>query len=88
MVSSCGNTDKKGTDGALNDKKADLEKLKSDKAKLDEQIGSLEKEIAKLDTSAGVKEVPKLVAIAPIQLQDFKHYSICREELIQKVFLI
>jgi membrane fusion protein, multidrug efflux system len=72
IASSCGNTNKK--DDALKAKKADLEKLKTDKDKLDEKIGSLEKEIAKLDTSSVLKEVPKLVAIAPVKLQDFKHY--------------
>jgi len=74
LVSSCGNSSKKEGDGGLNDKKAALQKLKADKDNLDKQIGSLEKEIAKIDTSAGIKEVPKLVAIAPIKLQDFKHY--------------
>jgi len=74
LATSCGNTSKKEKEGALNDKKADLEKLKTDKDKLDQQITSLEKEIAKLDTSMALKEVPKLVAIAPVQLKDFKHY--------------
>jgi membrane fusion protein, multidrug efflux system len=73
VASSCGNTSKK-EDSSLTAKKAELKKLKTDKDKLDEEIGSLEKEIAKLDTSAGLKEVPKLVAIGPVQLQDFKHY--------------
>ncbi|MEP6951444.1 MAG: efflux RND transporter periplasmic adaptor subunit [Ginsengibacter sp.] len=72
IASSCGNTNKK--DDTLSAKKAELEKLKADKDKLDENIGSLEKEIAKIDTSAGLKEVPKLVAIAPVKSQDFKHY--------------
>lgn len=74
MASSCGNTSKKEKEGGLNDKKAALEKLKTEKDKLDEKIGALQKDIAKLDTSAGVKEKPKLVALAPITLQDFKHY--------------
>jgi membrane fusion protein (multidrug efflux system) len=59
---------------ALTKKKADLEKLKTDKDDVDKKISALEKEIAKLDTSAASKEVPKLVAIAPVQLKDFKHY--------------
>ncbi|MEO8112497.1 MAG: hypothetical protein ABI594_20780, partial [Ginsengibacter sp.] len=74
MAASCGNTSKKEKDGALNDKKVELQKLKTEKDNLDVKIGALEKDIAKLDTSAGLKEIPKLVAIAPVQLQDFKHY--------------
>jgi len=74
IASSCGNTSKKEGDGSLNDKKADLEKLKTDKSKLDEKISALEKDIAKLDTSAGTKQDAKLVAITPVTLQDFKHY--------------
>ena len=38
FASSCGNTGKKEKEGTLNDKKAELQKLKSDKEKLDEQI--------------------------------------------------
>ena len=72
IATSCGNTDKK--EGSLNDKKADLEKLKTDKSKLDDKITALEKEIAKLDTSAVAKQDAKLVAITPVALQDFKHY--------------
>jgi membrane fusion protein (multidrug efflux system) len=74
IASSCGNTSKKEGDGSLNDKKADLEKLKTDKSKLDDQITALEKDIAKLDTSTSKKQDAKLVAITPVALQDFKHY--------------
>ncbi len=74
FTASCGNTGKKEKDGALNDKKADLEKLKTEKNKLDEQIIALEKEIAKIDTGAGLQEKPKLVALTPVALQDFKHF--------------
>lgn len=74
IVSSCGNNGKKEKEGALNDKKVELQKLKTEKGKLDEKITALEKEIAKLDTGAGVLEKPKLVALAPVTFQDFKHY--------------
>jgi len=70
--SSCGDTSKK--EGTLVDKKAALEKLKTDKSKLDDKITALEKEIAKLDTSAGAQQKPKLVSITPIANQEFKHY--------------
>ncbi|MEO8567644.1 MAG: efflux RND transporter periplasmic adaptor subunit [Ginsengibacter sp.] len=74
FASSCGNTGKKEKDGALNDKKVELQKLKTDKDKLDKQISALEQDIAKLDTSAALQEKPKLVAISPVKLQDFKHF--------------
>nr|MDQ6890862.1 efflux RND transporter periplasmic adaptor subunit [Bacteroidota bacterium] len=74
FASSCGNTGKKEKEGTLNDKKVELEKLKTEKSKLDEQIVSLQKEIAKQDTGAGTQEKPKLVAITPVSLTDFKHY--------------
>ena len=74
MAASCGNTGKKEKDGALNDKKVELQKLKTDKDKLDVQITNLEKEIAKLDTGATVQEDPKLVALTTLKTEDFKHY--------------
>ncbi len=74
MAASCGNTGKKERDGALNDKKVELQKLKTDKDKLDGQITNLEKEIAKLDTGATVQEDPKLVALTTLKTDDFKHY--------------
>src|SRR5664279_3570905 len=72
VASSCGNTGKK--DGSLADKKASLETHKKDKSDLDDKIAALEKDIAKLDTSAATKQDAKLVAITPVTLQDFKHY--------------
>ncbi|MEO8413784.1 MAG: efflux RND transporter periplasmic adaptor subunit [Ginsengibacter sp.] len=72
LASSCGDTTKK--DGPLSDKKAQLEKLKTDKSKLDDQIAALEKDIAKLDTSAAAQQKPKLVALTPIANEEFKHY--------------
>ena len=73
MATSCGNG-KKERDAALTDKKVKLEKLKTDKEKLDGKITSLEAEIAKLDTSSGVKQKAKLVVITPIAKGDFNHY--------------
>ena len=65
-----GAKDEKGT---LTDKKAKLEKLKSDRDKLDVQIKSLQEEIAKVDTSASVN-AGKLVAAAPVVEQPFEHF--------------
>ncbi|MDQ2864134.1 MAG: efflux RND transporter periplasmic adaptor subunit [Bacteroidota bacterium] len=72
VASSCGNREKKG--GSLSSKKAELEKLKAENSKLDDKITGLEKDIAKLDTSAGAGEKAKLVSLATIDTQAFKHY--------------
>ncbi|MDQ2719310.1 MAG: efflux RND transporter periplasmic adaptor subunit [Bacteroidota bacterium] len=71
---SCGDTGKKEKDGTLTDKKVELQKLKTEKDKLDSRITGLEKDIAKTDTSAGVQEKSKLVSLTPVAKEDFKHY--------------
>ncbi|MEO6844919.1 MAG: efflux RND transporter periplasmic adaptor subunit [Ginsengibacter sp.] len=71
FVSSCGDTGKKGN--SLADKKAQLTKLKSDQETLDSKITDLEKDIAKIDTSASDVK-PKLVSLSPVNTVDFKHY--------------
>jgi len=71
FVSSCGDTSKKGN--SLEDKKAQLTKLKSEQGALDSKIADLEKDISKIDTSeSDVK--PKLVSLSPVNTVDFKHY--------------
>ncbi|MEO5907785.1 MAG: efflux RND transporter periplasmic adaptor subunit [Ginsengibacter sp.] len=72
FIFSCNNSDK--NQAALKQKKAQLEKLKSDKDKLDKKITGLEQDIAKLDTGATIEAKPKLVALTTIQQGDFKHY--------------
>lgn len=70
FISSCGDTNK----NSLKDKKAQLDKLKADKEKLDTKIADLQKDIAKTDTGTVVAVKPKLVALTTIQTGDFKHY--------------
>ncbi|HVF97828.1 MAG TPA: efflux RND transporter periplasmic adaptor subunit [Flavisolibacter sp.] len=71
VAASCGSS-KKDEAGNLNDKKAELQKLKGEQAKLTEQITALEKDVTKLDTNAVAK--PKLVAVAAIDPQSFNHF--------------
>ena len=71
---SCGNTGKKEKEGSLNDKKVQLEKLKKQKTDLETNITTLEKEIAKTDTSSGIEQKPKLVALTTLDKDVFKHY--------------
>jgi RND family efflux transporter MFP subunit len=72
LAASC-NSSKKDDNAALNDKKVELEKLKKEKSSQDGKIKALENDIARLDTNA-TKANAKLVAIAPVSTQDFKHY--------------
>lgn len=72
MISSC-NDNAKEAKGEMSDKMAKLEKLKSDKSKMEEEIKTLEEEIAKLDPDAQ-KERARLVAAMPVTQEDFTHY--------------
>ncbi len=71
FISSCGDTGKK--DNSLSAKKAQLEKLKIEKDKLDSKIADLQKEVASIDTTTSAVQ-PKLVALTPVNKIDFKHY--------------
>ena len=73
LLSSCGDSKKDGN-VELTDKKVALEKLKTDKDKIDSKITSLEKDIAKLDTSAANAPKVKLVAVQTLTNTDFAHY--------------
>ena len=73
FIASCGDSKKDGT-ALLNDKKAQLEKLKSERSKTDEEISKLQAELEKLDSNAVSASKIKLVATAPVTIQDFKHY--------------
>ena len=73
LLSSCGDSKKDGN-VELTDKKVALEKLKTDKDKIDSKITSLEKDIAKLDTSAANAPKVKLVAVQTLTNTDFSHY--------------
>ena len=73
FAASCSNSKKEG-DAAINDKKVQLEKLKTANEKQDEQIRKLQDELSKIDTSSSNPSKIKLVALAPVTLQNFDHY--------------
>lgn len=73
ILSSCGSSTK-DKNAAINDKKAQLEKLKTDKEKLDEQIKNSEAELNKLDPTNSTAQKPKLVAVQTLAPAEFNHY--------------
>jgi len=73
FIASCGNS-RKDNAALLNDKKAELAKLKAQQKDLQEKIAKLEGEIVLLDTSAAKTENPKLVAISTIGTGSFSHF--------------
>ena len=73
ILSSCGSSAKE-KDAAINDKKAALEKLKTEKGKLDEKIKSTEADLVKLDPSSSTAQKPKLVSVQTLAPAEFNHY--------------
>ena len=67
LLSSC------GAKNALEAKKRELDKLKTEQAKTAEKVKNLEAEIAKLDTSKK-EDIAKLIGVTPVVAADFKHY--------------
>ena len=72
FISSCVNSN--SNEAQLKDKKAQLEKLKSQQAGIDTKIENLEKQIEVLDTGSSIAAKPKLVTLATVEKGDFKHY--------------
>ena len=72
ILSSCG-SGSKDEKGSLGDKKAQLEKLKNDQKKLNDQIAKLQNEIGSTDTSSSLNK-GKLIAASPVTEQAFEHY--------------
>ncbi len=73
IMASCGNG-KKDAAAAINDKKAAIEKLKVENSKNEEEIKKLQAELEKIDSNAANAAKIKLVNVAPVAVQDFKHY--------------
>lgn len=73
LLSSCGDG-KKDKDAGLNDKKAELEKLKKEKAEVDSKMTALQAELNKLDPANSSAQKAKLVAVQTLQPASFDHY--------------
>lgn len=73
LVASCGGSKKDDT-ALINEKKTALEKLKADRTKTDEEIKNLQAELEKLGSGSADNAKIKLVAVATVTTQDFKHY--------------
>ena len=73
LMAACGGS-KKDDAAGINDKKAALEKLKADKAKNEKAIAKLQAELEKTDSATANAAKIKLVSVAPVTTQDFKHY--------------
>ena len=71
---SCGTSSKKEKDSVVTEKKVQIEKLKSDKSKIEDKIKALEAELAKIDTGAAKDEKVKLVSVIPVTAQNFQHF--------------
>jgi membrane fusion protein (multidrug efflux system) len=72
LLASCGSSTVK--DDSLQGKKARLDSLKGQQDRLAKEVTSLEADIAKTDTTAGVKEKAKLVALTSLAPTSFTHY--------------
>jgi RND family efflux transporter MFP subunit len=72
ILVSCGGNEKTGN--SLAEKKAALEKIKSEHAAITTKMNALEAEIAKLDTSNANGSTAKLVGLTAITAQPFAHY--------------
>ncbi|MEI6265293.1 MAG: efflux RND transporter periplasmic adaptor subunit [Sphingobacteriia bacterium] len=72
VFASCGGNEKTGN--SLAEKKAALEKIKSEHAAITAKMSALEAEIAKLDTSNANASTAKLVGLTTITNQPFAHY--------------
>jgi membrane fusion protein (multidrug efflux system) len=73
LAASCG-TKQPGDNAAIAEKKAALEKLKTEQTKITGQISATEAELAKLDPSSVTAEKAKLVTVTSLAASDFTHY--------------
>ena len=72
IIASCGGNKESGN--SLADKKAALDKLKTEQALITDKMTVLQNEISKLDTATGNATSDKLVGLTTISTQSFSHY--------------
>ncbi len=70
LLAACGGSKKEG----LEAKKEELAGLKTQRIEIEQQIKTLETEIAKLDTTRKSESRVKLVTVTPLHTGEFKHY--------------
>lgn len=70
-VAACGNGAKENN--GVDQKKAELQKLRDEQSTLNDRIRSLEEELARLDTGAATRNA-KLVSITPVSTENFSHF--------------
>ena len=73
LLSSCGSSNKSNEE-AIGKKRAALEKLKTEKTKLDDQIKTVEAEINLLDPANANAQKAKLVSVQTLQVSNFDHF--------------
>lgn len=73
LLAACGGSNKDAA-ALISDKKAAIEKLKSQNTKNEEEIKKLQAELEKIDSNTANAAKIKLVNVAPVVVQDFKHY--------------
>lgn len=73
LIAACGGS-KKDSTATITDKKVELEKLKSAKAKNEAAIAKLQAELEKIDSATANAAKVKLVAVTTVSTADFKHY--------------
>ena len=73
LLSSCGSSNT-NNGVALGEKRAALEKLKTEKGNLDEQIKKVEGEISLMDPANSNAQKAKLISVQTLQLANFDHF--------------
>ncbi|HNF43676.1 MAG TPA: efflux RND transporter periplasmic adaptor subunit [Ferruginibacter sp.] len=73
LLAACGGSNKDAA-ALISDKKAAIEKLKSQNTKNEEEIKKLQAELEQIDSNTANAAKIKLVNVAPVVVQDFKHY--------------
>ncbi|HEV3325368.1 MAG TPA: efflux RND transporter periplasmic adaptor subunit [Puia sp.] len=74
LLASCGSSTVQKDGGSLQEKKVHLDSLKAQQDRLTKEISSLQADVDKTDTAAGIKEKAKLVALTALAPTSFAHF--------------